>query len=175
MGIFRKSQWTWKDTLKRIQHIDTIINQIVSGAILLDTALIAAFGALIVVLNYEGLTDESKRIIHYVLIVVCIGGFIINLVLAKSLSRQEYVSKWYFSIFPSNLPLEPHKQWFDRNICKNEYNMDKKQDMCIKKANKKNLICRLGKMRPGFCESWIAILILIAIAFGYLGWISWHI
>ena len=167
------SQWTWKDTLERIQYIDTIINQIVSGAILLDTALFAAFGALILVFYSEESTNESKIIIQQVLIIMSIGGLIINLALAKNLSRQEYIRSWYFSIFPNNLPLKPHEEWLKEDITE-DYNIYPKPDI-INKVNKRIFICKLGKTWPGFCESWIYILILIAFIFGYLAWITWHI
>ena len=167
------SQWTWKDTLERIQYIDTIINHIVSGAILLDTALFTAFGALILLLYSEESTNESKIMIQSALIIMSIGGLIINLSLAKNLSRQEYVRRWYFSIFPNNLPLEPHEKWLKEDITE-EYNMDSKTDI-INKGDKNIRLCKLGKTGPGFCESWIYILTLIAIIFGYLAWITGHI
>ena len=166
-------QWTWKDTLERIQYIDTIINQVVTGAILLDTALFAAFGALILVFYSPDSTIDSTIMIKRVLIIMTIGGLLINLALIKNLSRQEYVRRWYFSIFPDNLPLEPHEKWLKEDIT-TDYNMDLKLHK-IEKCNTMIPYCKLGKLRPGFCETWIIILTLIAVAFGYLFWITLNI
>lgn len=108
--------WTWKDTLARIQYIDTIIEQIVSGAILLNSCLLAAFGALNIVLHSTGLHSEREIIVQLAIIAVCFGGIATNAILAKNLARQEYIRQWYFCIFPDNkLPLMPPDEWLPKD------------------------------------------------------------
>lgn len=146
--------WTWKDTLARIQYIDTIIEQIVSGAIILNAGLLSAFGALNIVLHSAELTPERVIIVQWAMTVVSIGGFTTNVILAKNLARQEYNRQWYFRIFPDKLPLMPHKEWLKKDIS-NNYSMDyMKQGDKIRKADQKRFLCWLGKTGPGYCASW---------------------
>ena len=124
-------QWTWKDTLDRIQYIDTIISQIVSGAVLFDTALLAVFGALYFVFYTQNLSDDGKMIVKLSSIIVSFLGFFINLMLALNLSRQEYNRQWYFHIIPDNLPLEPHEKWLECDVTQSikNYNMEPKLEL----------------------------------------------
>ena len=155
--------WTWKDTLARIQYIDKIIEQIVSGAILLNSCLLAAFGALNIVFHSTGLLSEREIIVQWAITVVCIGGIATNVILAINLARQEYIRQWYFCIFPDKkLPLMPDKDWLERDII-NTYCMDyPKQEVIIEKAYKRLFICKLGNKVPGYCELWFYILLFMA-------------
>lgn len=164
--------WTWKDTLARLQYIDTIIEQTVSGAILLNSGLLAAFGALNLVLHSTGLLSEREIIVRWAMTVVCIGGIATNAILAKNLARQEYIRQWYFRIFPSDkLPLMPHNDWLEKNI-PNNYTLDYPRGI-IEKADKRPFICKLGKKRPGYCEAWFYILFFMACVFLVLARLSW--
>ena len=166
--------WTWKDTLARIQHIDTIIEKIVSGTILLNAGLLAAFSTLNT-LYHAGLATEYEISVRQAMIVVSIGGFITNVLLAKNLARQEYVRQWYFRIFPDKLPLMPHEEWLKKDIS-NNYCMDyMKQGDKIKKAESRKILCWLGKRRPGYCESWFVILLFMALLFLWFAWTSCHL
>ncbi len=162
--------WTWRDTLSRIQHIDTIIEKIVSGAILLNAGLLAAFSTLNTIL--VRLPPEYAISVRWAMIGVSMGGFIINVLLAKNLARQEYFRQWYYRIFPDRLPLKPHKEWPEKNIS-NNYCMDyMKQGDEIKKAESRKILCWLGKRRPGYCESWFIILLFMALVFLWFVWSS---
>ena len=154
--------WTWRDTLARLQYIDKIIEQIVSGAILLNSCLLAAFGALNIVLHSTGLLSEREIIVQLAMIAVCFGGIATNAILAKNLARQEYIRQWYFRIFPGEkLPLMPDKNWLEKNIT-NTYCMDyPKQEGIIEKADKRLFICKQGKKGPGYCELWFYLLLFM--------------
>lgn len=144
--------WTWRDTLNRIQHIDTIINMDATLAIALSVGIITA----------------SFFIMHYLkdalLALFLLGlGFSVNLILVKDLARQEYIRKWYFSIFPSPpqsipqeeseamryiFPIMPHEHWLKRDI-DNRYSMEEPKPAIIKKPTEYRYILAAGKMKPG--------------------------
>lgn len=171
---YESSPWTWKDTLDRIRYIDTIISQIVLGAIPINAGLFTAFGALNILLHSEGLTYETKILFRWAMFFVSVGGLTINFTLAINLCRQEYIRQWYFRIFPSNLPLKPHEDWLNKDI-PNDYNISPKQEDIIKKADKRLLFCKLGKKGPGFCISWIIILFVMGLVFSFFAVITWYL
>lgn len=216
------SEWTWKDSLQRLQYIDTIINQIVHSAILLNFNFFAAFGFL-------QLQKEKFEIVISVRdasVIVAFFGLVINLFLAKSLARQEHIRKWYFSHL-KNLPIMPppdikislierlrnfvkeireiirkarnmkpidiigllrklinkhicsFKEFCDRiNIFKdsepnNGETQEEKSTQKYESKQKEKLIIKFGKMKPGYCESWIIILICVAGVFLSLLYLSY--
>lgn len=169
-------QWTWKNSLDRIQYIDTIIAQIVSGAVLFNSALLAVFGSLCYIFYTSGLPNESKMIVRKAMLIVSLLVFSINLILALILSRQEYIRQWYFHIIPDNIPLTPHEKWLEREITSDikDYDM-KPKPASIKQCGSRINICRVGKWWRGYCESWMIILIILAFSGILLMIISWNI
>lgn len=165
--------WTWRDTLARLQYIDKIIEQIVSGAILLNSCLLAAFGALNIVLHSTGLLSEREIVVQLAMIAVCIGGIATNAILATNLARQEYIRQWYFHIFPEKkIPLMPAEKWLEQEVT-TTYCMDylkpeiikgkadKEGGIIIKKAHKRLPICKLGNNVPGYCVLWFYLLLIM--------------
>lgn len=148
-----ETKWSWRDALERLQYIDKIIRQIVSGAILINTFLLATYCALNAVYAY------------FAILIVSFFGIIINTALAMNLARQEYIRQWYFRLLPENrFPVMPHKKWLEEDIT-NTYETDYlKRGDTIKKADERFLIWRLGKIR-GYCVLWFWVLIFIASLF----------
>jgi hypothetical protein len=167
--------WTWKDTIDRFHQMDTVIHQIVYSAILIDTILFTSFGALNYLLYSQVSPHTNENAVRWATTVIACGGFVINLLLAKSIARQEYIRQWYFRIFPENLPLMPPVGWLNKDI-PNVYCIDcLEPNAVIKKADKKLLILKLGEIWPGYCETWIYILFVIALIFSYLAWVTWRL
>ena len=131
------SNWTWKDYLQRLEYIDKIIDQIVHSAILLDTNFFAAFGFL----QIQGIKLDNGFPVRYASILVSGFGLIINLFLAKSLARQEHIRKWYFSKL-QEIPIMPPAD-----------------------ITPEKWLHKFGKMKPGYCESWAYILVLVGLVF----------
>jgi len=66
----------------------------------------------------------------------------------------------------------PHKNWLKEDIT-SDFNIDyPKKGEIIKKAEKKGLrILKLGKWGPGYCQTWIYILIIIGSGFLILAYL----
>jgi hypothetical protein len=159
--------WTWKDTLSRIQYIDTIINHIVSNAILINTILFTLFAVLHYVLHNKEMINYSEIAIRCVNTIICLLGFSINLFLAKILARQEYIRKWYFENFPKSIPLIPSSEWLKTGDKINGLESNTKIDRIenIEKLEKRRWLLKLGDIGPGYCETWIYILFTFAVGF----------
>jgi hypothetical protein len=90
--------WTWDDTLKRLQYIDTIINQIVNGAILLNVGLFAAFGGLNILLNSAGFASENREVVRNVMILIQVVPILVprseelNILIISCRSNQPHIS-----------------------------------------------------------------------------------
>jgi len=134
-----RDDWTWRDTLARLQHIDKIIETIVTRAIALNVGLLAALTAII------KLSPSGNSL--WILLFLAIAGLVINIICALQLARQECIRRFYFN----NLENEGKGQY----ILPSKYREKTKRDVCW---------CWWGdKIR--YCEAWIYLFIIMSLLF----------
>lgn len=142
-----RDDWTWRDTLAQLQHIDKIIETIVTRAIALNVGLLAAIAAIIT-------RDYSE----YESLLPCLAfaAFVINGILALQLARQDCIHKFYLN----TLNAEQKLQYILPKIYKQEF--DKEND-----KEGVDRFCFWGS-KMHYCECWIGILIIMSVIFLFL-------
>jgi hypothetical protein len=141
-----RDAWTWRDTLARLQHIDKIIETIVTRAIALNVGLLAAIAAII-----TSAPSGSESLLPY----LALAAFIINIIFALQLARQQCLHHFYFKELGKKeklghlLPLKYRKK-YEKEI---ERNTDKSNGLC----------CTIGIIP--YCEMWICLLIIMCFLF----------
>jgi purine-cytosine permease-like protein len=143
-----KDDWTWRDTLARLQHIDKIVETIVTRAIALNVGLIAVIAAII-----TGNSSRFESLLPYLAIPV----FIINIILAFQLARQQCIHQFYFKKLRAEEKLE--------HLLPPEYRTKYEKEI-EKNTDKSNGICSLGKMP--YVITWIVLLVIMNIIYPYL-------
>jgi hypothetical protein len=139
-----RDDWTWRDTLARLQHIDKIIETIVTRAIALNVGLLAAFFSIV-----ELSPGNSKSLLIF-LIIISVLAIIINGILALQLARQQCIHHFYFIELKNKNKLKhllPHKY---RKKYENT-------------ENSKGLCCSIGIIP--YCKMWIVLLFIMSFLF----------
>ncbi len=130
--------WTWRDTLARLQHIDKIIETIVTRAIALNVGLLAAFFSIV------ELSHGDSWLLLLFLAIVSVLAFGINCILILQLYRQDCIHKFYLN----SLDAEQKLRYMLPKIYRQEV-----KDSCLK------------GLKMHYCEGWIGILKFMSIVF----------
>jgi uncharacterized protein YacL len=120
-----RDDWTWRDTLARLQHIDRIIETIVTRAIALNVGLLAAFFSIA-----ELSSGDSKWLLLFS-VIVAVLAIIINRILARQLARQDCIHKFYLN----TLDAEQKLQYILPKIYRREFNKGSDKEVgesCLK-------------------------------------------
>jgi hypothetical protein len=145
--------WTWHDTVKRLQHIDVIIDQIVHDGIIVCMGIFAIIGAVFIFLSSQNPQHYSILIVF--VSVICIIGSIVAFHLRQNLARQEYFRQWYFYLIKDHNSNETNE---------NKLLVIPSEDDEWIPENRKT-VCLAGKRAGGYCVLWMSIFLWIAIVF----------
>lgn len=113
-------EWTWRDTLDRIQHLDLVISETIREGILIVTGILAIVSSTFIYLSSH--SESQYKILFSIIVLICILGILVILVIIANLARQEYLRQWYnslidnFNLTNTNpIPLFPRcKKWSPR-------------------------------------------------------------
>ncbi|TQD28356.1 hypothetical protein [Methanolobus vulcani] len=109
-------KWTWRDTLDRIQYIDTIIAQIVKDTILLNTVFFAIYGSLFYSYCSLNSSSSSQNMLLLGMVIISMAMILLNGMSSFNLALQENARQWYFHIFPVSFPLFDPPKWLDKDV-----------------------------------------------------------
>ena len=153
--------WAWADILKRLEYIDSVINQIVRDGIVISTGILAVTGTIFIFLG-----QHTQKNLFLIIAIVCFIGAIISLLLIFNLSRQEHIRQWYFHLLKKyeqegkgNPDILPQKDW-----CPDDAST---KNWCFVK---KIVVCNISSMAAkwGYCTLWITLFFLLMIIFSCL-------
>jgi hypothetical protein len=186
--------------LERLEHIDDVINQTVSGGLPIATFIWGIVGALFVFYySKQSLTQGQIVAAHSFITLFSLGGAAITFIVAMNLSRQEYLHEWYLYCrnFPSKIganeiPIKPDPKWQPFKDDDQNRGLEKRRDnrstnesrtaksvikkiacTCNSKNRTRRLICWLGKVAPGYCVIWAGLFMGISVLFLIFGIINW--
>jgi len=186
--------------LERLEHIDDVINQTVSGGLPIATFIWGIVGALFIFYySKQTLTQEQVIAVHSFMTLFSLGGAAITFIVAMNLSRQEYLHEWYMYCrnFPLNfgngeIPIKPDPKWQPLKDDDQNGHQEKRGDhrstnesrtaksvvkkiacACNSKNKTRRMICWLGKAAPGYCVIWAGLFMGISVLFLMFGIINW--
>lgn len=153
MSTPENPNWTWQDTVGRLQHIDVIIDQIVHDGIIICIGIFAIIGAFFIYLTSQNHHQYSILIVF--VSIMCIIGAIVAFHLRQNLARQEYFRQWYFFLI---------KDYNQKGMNENKLLVVPSEKEGWIPENRRSA-CLAGKKAAGYCVLWMTVFLWIAIIF----------